>query len=584
MGQILFLCMKPKLVYNGYFLSLAGTVHFCCFFILGMLPMMQLHAQSPSPPESWKAIKGTSPIYFSGIDNAPSQVYYLEAGRIVKQDIIVNSKAKPKSTKLGKAPFTPTVSLPIPSDGIVIAGKEKETIRVAMLKDQKMVWAIALPDSIRGDIHAICQAPDGGYWLGGESRQGYLVVSIGDKGQLRWIKTQDKARDAFPAGIHFISPAGKGELLAVGYADPFRFGEKNGLIMRLKADNGAQAAFIDFGRERKDDIALAATLLPQGGYQVLVTEGQALVQYRLDANGQVMYDTHVLEDSLAQLKAIALPDTAGFRLWGKSPNSPNWVFYKLPLAAKNSKKKAVATPLIRAVVMGYTAGESQFSIQDAEALSQLLQHAETAGLAKVKSIELIGNQADKIGLLNALSDMEMDYKRGLLDSHSLILISLTLPGHRAEKGDFYFCPKGWDATHPAATGISIADIEQYLQRIPNPKLLLLDASFSGAATISLKNTLAITSCGAQEHSHESPDWQSGAFMQALKEALDGKADANGDRQLILGELGAYLLQQVPLLAKSKGFVQYPGLLAKANDDLVLLLLDGTGTTNGKGGN
>ncbi len=45
-------------------------------------------------------------------------------------------------------------------------------------------------------------------------------------------------------------------------------------------------------------------------------------------------------------------------------------------------------------------------------------------------------------------------------------------------------------------------------------------------------------------SKENPDWQNGAFTEAVLEALAGNADRDGDRWLSVSELEGYVVRRV----------------------------------------
>jgi hypothetical protein len=538
----------------------------------------------------WRIKEGQTLISVTKNDNQSHVLYYLEQGRLKMK--YLNSKQKP--AKFGKPSFTPTALLPVAKNQVVIAGSQGDKVQVAYQKGKKTKWLLTLPDSITGTIHSIAKASDGGYWLGGETPDGYLVASVDSKGKLRWIQGQAKTRqgDAIPSGIRSISQTSKGDLLAIGYADPFLFDEKNAFVLRMKASDGKTVASFDFGRERKDDFGLAVSLLPDGNYQALVQEDSALVQYRSNNKGRVLYKHEVAKGQFSEVQASALPGS--FLVSTLQVDEQKWNFHELEFVEKHSAKKnenpqeikpknddptepepepepvTVTVPKVRALIVGHSPGDSQFSVKDADDLALLLMKKSEAGNVKASVDLLTSNRAYKQGILESLKKMETNYKRGLMDKDELLLVSFTISGHKTENGNFVFCPSDWDPVKPEATGISMAELEKHLQNIPNPKLLLLDASYSGMVQTRLKNTLAITSCGSAETSHESLDWKNGAFMFAVKEALNGKADTVKDQQLSTPELAAYLLGRVSELAKSKGFEQHPGVVKQADAKVVIL--------------
>lgn len=78
------------------------------------------------------------------------------------------------------------------------------------------------------------------------------------------------------------------------------------------------------------------------------------------------------------------------------------------------------------------------------------------------------------------------------------------------------------------------------------------------------------SAGA-EFARESERWHNGVFTAALIEALDGKADHNGDKLLTVGELGAYLQQMV--VEQTNG-AQKPDLVSSENEGSMVICAHG----------
>ena len=56
--------------------------------------------------------------------------------------------------------------------------------------------------------------------------------------------------------------------------------------------------------------------------------------------------------------------------------------------------------------------------------------------------------------------------------------------------------------------------------------------------------VVLTSSSGRELSRESPDWKHGAFTMAALEALQGKADTDGDTWLSVSEIEGYVVRRV----------------------------------------
>jgi hypothetical protein len=525
----------------------------------------------------WQGPPQSVPLALTKNEGSQRLLFFLQGSQLMQQQLTPRESAA--TTAVRKLPFIPSALLPLDKKEWVMAGKADGKLRCALIKNNRIKWQCTLPDSLDGVIHAIGIDPLGGFRIGGETTRGYLLASLDNRGALRWLRLQARNRlnESIPSGIFCLSAAGEGEFLAAGYADLFGFGEKNNFLLRLRADDGKTLDNFEFGREEEDDIALAAIRLSDGSYQVLAAKGQALVQYRLNGEGRVLFRPVTIQDSIRQAKAWVLSGKSpSFMVFSQCEAGGEWLFREAGIDSLPEKKPEpssrrdteVNPPSLRALVVGYNADQYRYAEKDAADLAQLLAEKNEAGKVRVQASLLTADRAGKAGIMEALNKLVTDFKRGLLPPDHLILISLTLPGHRNENGIF-LCPFGWDTLQPRATGLTMATIDSCLGLLPNPKLLLLDASFSGEVQTSLENTLFISSCGSLETNCESADWENGAFMLALKKALNGLADSDGDSRLSTAELAAYLLNSVPELARSKGFSQHPGVVKRTKEKILL---------------
>ena len=63
--------------------------------------------------------------------------------------------------------------------------------------------------------------------------------------------------------------------------------------------------------------------------------------------------------------------------------------------------------------------------------------------------------------------------------------------------------------------------------------------------------IVLTSSSGRELSVEKPDWENGAFTEAVLEALDGRGNADDNDWLTVAELQAYVARRVRELTENK---------------------------------
>jgi len=164
-------------------------------------------------------------------------------------------------------------------------------------------------------------------------------------------------------------------------------------------------------------------------------------------------------------------------------------------------------------------------------------------------------------------------------------------GHGLPTADghgFYLLPQRADRDFIDKTAITQQEINSYLQGAkPKSVTIFLDSCYSGqirtgealissARPVVLKvdrqifpeNFTVITSGKFDQISSSSPDLQHGIFSYYLMRGLEGKADLNGDGQIIAGEMQAFLTEQVVRQAGMMNRRQEPQLIGDENKVLV----------------
>ncbi len=139
------------------------------------------------------------------------------------------------------------------------------------------------------------------------------------------------------------------------------------------------------------------------------------------------------------------------------------------------------------------------------------------------------------------------------------------PGEKAG----YFVPVDCDPNYVKVGGLALDDFYDELGRIKAGSVtVVIDACFSGASqagmlikeaspiyisredpAAGLKDGVVLTSASGDQISSWHPEQKHSLYTYYFLKGLQGAADANGDRSLTVGELQAYLEEQVPYMAR-----------------------------------
>jgi hypothetical protein len=152
----------------------------------------------------------------------------------------------------------------------------------------------------------------------------------------------------------------------------------------------------------------------------------------------------------------------------------------------------------------------------------------------------------------------------------------------------YLLPPRADRDFISRTAIQFQEINADLQAAkPNSVTIFMDACYSGQARsgetlvanarpVTLKaekklfpdNFTVITASQADQISSSSPDLKHGIFSYYLMKGMEGDADMNKDGKITLGEMQAYLVENVGRQAGMMSRKQEPQLIGDANRVLV----------------
>jgi WD40 repeat protein len=147
----------------------------------------------------------------------------------------------------------------------------------------------------------------------------------------------------------------------------------------------------------------------------------------------------------------------------------------------------------------------------------------------------------------------------------IAMVFLSGHGLSDEHRRYYFLPHDFDLARRLATGVKQTDLTEALREIPAKKVLFFvdschaggagDTRFKGAEQADidgLVNELKSAEAGVvvfasstgTQVSQERPDWENGAFTEALLEGLAGKADSHGKKAITVKGLDYYLADRV----------------------------------------
>jgi WD40 repeat protein len=220
-----------------------------------------------------------------------------------------------------------------------------------------------------------------------------------------------------------------------------------------------------------------------------------------------------------------------------------------------------------------------FAAQDARDIADALTRSQKGLLYEdVHASVLVDGQATKQSIFEELSAMAISMEKGGGDDLGVFLFS----GHGTMFGDnkFYLLPHGVDTESEAAIRATSLPATEFREEIAavarhGSMIVLLDACRSGGALSPADQSLrammdapsvtVLTSSSAGETSIERPEWQNGAFTEALLEALR-RADYDKNTLISITDISRYLAKRVPELTGDR---QHPELEFRGHDAPIL---------------
>jgi uncharacterized caspase-like protein len=241
-------------------------------------------------------------------------------------------------------------------------------------------------------------------------------------------------------------------------------------------------------------------------------------------------------------------------------------------------------------------GDLPNSAKDADALAAAFKKLEGGLCPKVAVKVLKDDQATRSEII------ETGIKSWLLQqqtptSHSLVII--TFSGHGFIEGGsnrYHFAPQDYDRSNQGSTGIFLADLQRYLDKLPCTAVLVFDTCHSGAVnedeeddpdtslkTIqkfvkdsgSKKGLVVMAACARYQKANETDRWGHGALTIALLEGIEGTyhyhakdlyqtplPKPNGTKTITLYDLDRYVTDRVEVLASEISSAKYRRQAAK----------------------
>jgi DNA-directed RNA polymerase specialized sigma24 family protein len=190
-----------------------------------------------------------------------------------------------------------------------------------------------------------------------------------------------------------------------------------------------------------------------------------------------------------------------------------------------------------------TAKQLQFAHKDALDFERICRTQAGKLHAQTEGTTLINKQATRAAIVAALHRLAADAKAG-----DTVMIALC--GHAGGvgmRGEWGFVPFDFDAGDSASTALTSTVLRQRLTELASRSVtvvLILDCCHAGAFNLGTADFVVFAACLPQETSRESVAWNNGLFTMAFIEALEGKADLNGDGLVTLAETDAYVTSRV----------------------------------------
>ncbi len=259
--------------------------------------------------------------------------------------------------------------------------------------------------------------------------------------------------------------------------------------------------------------------------------------------------------------------------------SLKWAGRKVPRGSDLLK------PKLYALVIGVSKYDDdslqlKYAAKDARDFAAALK-AQHGGLYGDVTVQVITDkEANRDAIIDGLDWLDQE-----VTSRDMGLLFMAGHGLNDKRNNYYFMASDTNTKRLRSTGVSKDDIQRAMRDLAGKSLVFLDTCHSGNVSLtktrgqvdvtSFVNELASAENGVvayasstgREVSQEHPDWQNGAFTEALLEGIGanrgirGKADFNNDGSITIAELDAWLANRVKELTRGS---QHPVMTKPAN--------------------
>jgi len=252
--------------------------------------------------------------------------------------------------------------------------------------------------------------------------------------------------------------------------------------------------------------------------------------------------------------------------------------------AGGAKDKRPDLYLLAAGISRYAARELRlnFAHKDAGDFADILGLQDGRAYANVHVRILPDAEANRDALRDGLAWLAREARAG-------DFAALFLAGHGVDdaEGRYFFLPHDGDPERLAETALSYTEIKQALTSLSARSLLFVDTCRAGGVwgrpgepstdVVRVVNDLSSAENGVivfassthAQLSVENPEWQNGAFTEAMLEGLAGRADLFGDGEVTVSTLDAYISRRVKKLTAGR---QTPAIGKPVEADFPLALL------------
>lgn len=332
--------------------------------------------------------------------------------------------------------------------------------------------------------------------------------------------------------------------------------------------------------------------VPYGLYRIEETKARnALASYKLIQDSERPFEpvnraTSANQQQQPSSQTVAIPSSTHHTEVAQSdidtsiPTGKSAGKYDVAVVIGNRNYSSTGTPNI------------DFAIRDAQVMKEYLVKA--FGYDPANIIYLENATLTKLNEVFGTSD---DYKGKLYKwvkpGQSRIVIYYV--GHGApdqQTGEGYFVPVDANPQYISTSGYKLSTFYENISRIPAAhKIVVIDACFSGSSangqllkgvsglTARLKSEpkatvatdLLLTSAGMDQVASWYPEKGHSLFTYFFLKGLQGAADTNKDGKITMGEMKAWLNDQVTYMARRlTGNEQQPVMLGKDSDELTVL--------------